>query len=150
VRVTSLMAFPVDLSSFYGRLDEASPLNMGTLLNSNSCGTNSVLDVREYLTVDGFSPFRQWFRGLDAVPRARVAAVLLRLASGNPGDHHGVGSGVLEIRMQTGPGYRIYFGRDGDELIILLGGGIKRRQADDISMARDRWQDYRRRQALER
>ncbi len=109
-----------------------------------------MLDVREYLTVDGFSPFRNWFRGLDAVPRARVAAVLLRLAAGNAGDHQGVGSGVLEIRMQTGPGYRLYFGRDGDQLIILLGGGIKRRQAADISMAKDRWLDYRRRKLLER
>lgn len=144
------MAFLVELTSFYGGLDEASSLNIGALINSNSCGTNSVLDVREYLTIDGFSPFKHWFRELDAVPRARVAAVLLRLAAGNPGDHRGVGSGVLEIRMQTGPGYRIYFGRDGDELIILLGGGIKRRQADDICMAKDRWQDYRRRKLLER
>lgn len=73
-----------------------------------------------------------------------------RLAAGNPGDHHGVGTGVLEIRLQTGPGYRIYFGRDGNDLIILLGGGIKRRQSDDIRMARDRWRDYRRRKLTER
>ena len=109
-----------------------------------------MLDIREYLTVDGFSPFRNWFRGLDAVPRARVAAALQRLAAGNPGDHHGVGTGVLEIRLHTGPGYRIYFGQDDDDLIILLSGGIKRRQADDISMAQDRWRDYRRRKLTER
>jgi putative addiction module killer protein len=61
-----------------------------------------------------------------------------------------VGTGVLEIRLQTGPGYRIYFGRDGDEVVILLAGGIKRRQTADIHMAHERWQDFRRRKLLER
>lgn len=79
-----------------------------------------------------------------------MAAALERLAEGNPGDHRGVGMGVLEIRLHTGPGYRIYFGRDGDVLVILLAGGIKRRQREDIQMAQERWQDYRRRKLQER
>ncbi|MBL8199606.1 MAG: type II toxin-antitoxin system RelE/ParE family toxin [Chromatiales bacterium] len=106
-------------------------------------------EVREYLTSDGFSPFRKWFQGLDPVPRARIAAVLQRLSAGNPGDHYGVGLGVVEIRLHTGPGYRIYVGRDGGEVVILLAGGTKRRQASDIRMAHERWQDYQRRKNLE-
>jgi putative addiction module killer protein len=102
-------------------------------------------EVQEYQTTDGFSPFRAWFRRLDPVPRSRIAAVLKRLEAGNPGDSHGVGRGVMEIRIHFGPGYRIYFGRYGHELVILLAGGIKRKQPQDIEMAQDRWDDYRRR-----
>jgi putative addiction module killer protein len=123
---------------------------MHGLLNSNVRGTNIVPDIREYLTADGFSPFQHWFRRLDSTPRARVAVALQRLAEGNPGDHRGVGMGVLEIRLHAGPGYRVYFGRDGESLVILLAGGIKRRQREDIQMAHERWQDYHRRKLQER
>jgi putative addiction module killer protein len=57
----------------------------------------------------------------------------------------GVGSGVQEYRIDFGPGYRIYFGKDGDRLVILLGGGTKRRQQKDIALALERWTDYRKR-----
>lgn len=57
----------------------------------------------------------------------------------------GVGAGVLEYRIDFGPGYRIYFGRDGDQLVLLLGGGTKKRQQNDIEAARSRWGDYKRR-----
>ena len=107
-----------------------------------------VFEVLEYVTADGFSPFRAWFRGVDPVHRSRVAAALRRLAAGNPGDRHGVGRGVMEIRIHFGPGYRIYFGQDGQDLVILLAGGIKRRQSQDIAMAQDRWDDYRRRKHM--
>ena len=56
-----------------------------------------------------------------------------------------VGAGVLEYRIDSGPGYRIYFGRDGETVIVLLGGGTKRRQQADIERARSLWQEYRRR-----
>ena len=57
----------------------------------------------------------------------------------------GVGAGVLEYRIDFGPGYRIYFGRDGDEIVVLVGGGTKQRQQRDIDLAHARWADYRRR-----
>lgn len=64
---------------------------------------------------------------------------------GNLGDSKAVGDGVLERRIDYGPGYRIYFGRDGDRVVVLLGGGTKKRQAKDIEDARARWSDYKQR-----
>ena len=61
---------------------------------------------------------------------------------GNFGDHRNVGGGVSELRIDSGPGYRLYFGRDGETLVILLGGGAKKGQAADITAARLRWQAY--------
>ena len=66
------------------------------------------------------------------------------MKAGNLSNVRGVGGGVLESRINVGPGYRVYFGRDGDTLIILLGGGTKARQYADIERARRIWQDYRR------
>jgi putative addiction module killer protein len=66
------------------------------------------------------------------------------MSTGNLSNVRGVGSGALEYRINTGPGYRVYFGRDGDTLIILLGGGTKAGQQADIERARRLWQDYRR------
>jgi putative addiction module killer protein len=64
---------------------------------------------------------------------------------GNLSNTKGVGSGVMECRIDFGPGYRVYFGRDGEVLIILLGGGTKQRQQQDIATAQARWADYKRR-----
>ena len=68
-----------------------------------------------------------------------------RMTAGNLSDTKSVGYGVLERRIDWGPGYRMYFGRDGSTIIILLGGGTKRRQQDDIAAAQARWADYKRR-----
>jgi len=73
-----------------------------------------------------------------------------RLARGNVSNVKGVGSGVSELKMDFGPGYRVYFGRDGDTLIILLAGGTKKRQDEDIARAKTCWGDYKRRKLLER
>ncbi len=70
---------------------------------------------------------------------------LARMEAGNLSNIRGVGSGVLEQRIHAGPGYRVYFGRDGDTLIVLLGGGTKARQQRDIEDARQLWQEYKRR-----
>ena len=75
----------------------------------------------------------------------RVQVALARMGDGNLSNVRGVGGGVLEYRMNVGPGYRIYFGRDGDTLIVLLGGGTKARQHVDIEGARELWRQYRRR-----
>jgi putative addiction module killer protein len=80
--------------------------------------------------------FGRWLDGLrDLQARARVQARLERLARGNPGDVAPVGEGVSELRINCGPGYRVYFKQRGQELIILLAGGDKRTQAKDIKTA---------------
>lgn len=99
----------------------------------------------EYLDGNGESPFRRWFDSLDAQAAARVAIAQMRLSLGNFSTVKGVGGGVFEVRLDFGPGYRIYFGKDGDRLVILLGGGTKKRQQDDIEIAHERWRDYKKR-----
>ncbi len=80
--------------------------------------------------------------GLDVAARARIQARVLRFEEGNLGDHKSVGDGVCEARMTFGPGYRIYFGREGAAVVILLVGGDKGTQAKDIRKARAYWADY--------
>ena len=104
-----------------------------------------MIEVEEYTAVDGTSPFREWFLGLSAKAKEAVLAAVDRMELGNLGDTKSVGAGVLERRIHSGPGYRIYFGRDGDRLILLLGGSTKRRQQRAIRQAQERWQDYKRR-----
>ena len=101
--------------------------------------------VLEYLDAQGRSPYSRWFEGLNAPAAARVAATLYRLAEGNFSNVKGVGNGVFERRIDFGPGLRIYFGKDGDAVVILLGGSSKQRQQEAIEAARTRWADYRRR-----
>ena len=100
------------------------------------------LNVREYQTADGESPFRRWLGTLDRSVRARIQARVLRFEAGNLGDHKSVGAGVLEARVMTGSGYRIYFARDGASLVLLLAGGTKASQRKDIRRAQDYWRDY--------
>ena len=90
-------------------------------------------------------PFAEWFAGLEPVTRAKVARAVARMEQGNLSNVKPVGGGVLEVRIDFGPGYRVYFGRDGDRLIMLLTGGSKKRQQRDVEMAGDYWQDYKRR-----
>ena len=99
----------------------------------------------EYLEASGKSPFATWFHRLDPAAAAKVTIGLSRMGQGNLSNAKGVGGGVLEHRIDFGPGYRIYFGQDGDELVILLGGGTKVRQDRDIATAQARWLDYKRR-----
>jgi putative addiction module killer protein len=103
------------------------------------------LEVREYLTAHGVSPFGLWLGTLDVSVRARIDQAIRRFADGNFGDYKGVGEGVLETRINTGPGYRIYYGLDGAALVILLAGGTKRGQDRDIAKAAERWRDYKER-----
>jgi len=100
------------------------------------------LTVREYLTADGKSPFRQWLNSLTKAVGARIQARVLRFELGNLGDHKSVGEGVLEARVMFAPGQRIYFGKDGDTIIVLLVGGDKGSQRKDIARAQGFWRDY--------
>ena len=104
-----------------------------------------MLELRYYLASDGGSPFEEWFAGLNAPAAAKVAVALARLGQGNLSNAKGVGEGVLECRIDWGPGYRVYFGRDGDVLVILLTGGTKQRQQRDIEAAKSNWTEYKRR-----
>lgn len=103
------------------------------------------MEIREYVDGSGRSPFAEWFAALDAQAAAKVTVALVRMGNGNLSNVKSVGGGVMEYRIDWGPGYRIYFGRDGDELVILLAGGTKRRQQNDIADASERWADYKRR-----
>lgn len=100
------------------------------------------MDIREYETEDGASPFATWFEELDAQAAAKITIALTRLEQGNTSNVKGVGSGVFEVKIDFGPGYRVYFGKDGPEIVILLGGGTKKRQQRDIVRAQGCWQDY--------
>ena len=79
---------------------------------------------------------------LDAIAAAKVQRALIRLELGNTSNMKGVGRGVFELKIDFGPGYRIYFGKDGNEIVILLGGGAKKRQGRDIRAAQACWQSY--------
>ena len=104
------------------------------------------ITVFEYTTEDGHNPFREWLAELrDREAAMRVRVRLARIRLGNFGDCKPVGKGVSELRVSHGPGYRVYFGRRGDTLVVLLCGGDKRTQGDDIGLAQAYWVDYLRR-----
>ena len=105
----------------------------------------SEVRVLEYCDGRGRSPFAAWFDGLSAAAAAKVTATLYQLGAGNWSQVKGAGGGVFERKIDFGPGYRIYFGKDGERLVILLGGGSKQRQQQAIDAAYERWADYRRR-----
>lgn len=105
------------------------------------------VQILEYNDLTGRSPYKNWFDGLDAEAAAKVTAAMTRMGLGNLSNVKSVGAGVLEFRIDFGPGYRIYFGRDGSELIILVGGGSKKNQQNDIVTAKERWADYKKRAA---
>jgi putative addiction module killer protein len=102
---------------------------------------NGSFEIREYIA-DGHSPFAEWFNDLDAVTAARVDRYVRRLEAGNFGAAKSLRDGVFELRLDFGAGYRVYYGREGRAIIILLGGGSKRRQDADIAAAVERWKRY--------
>lgn len=108
-----------------------------------------MIQVTEYVDTQGRSPFGQWFDRLDGQAAIKITAALDRMGRNILSSVKGVGAGVLEYRIDSGPGYRIYFGRDGDTLIVLLGGGTKKRQQRDIETAKGFWREYRSRKREE-
>ncbi len=104
------------------------------------------IQLLEYVTEDGKNVFRNWLLKLnDRTARARIRVRLNRIRLGNFGDCKSVGEGVSELRINYGPGYRVYFGKRGLTVVILLAGGTKQTQAQDIRSARKFWADYQRR-----
>ena len=101
-----------------------------------------MIEIRDYIDAKGRIPYRDWVAALDASARVRVIAATLRMEQGNFGGAKSVGEGLSELRLDFGPGYRIYFGRDGERLVLLLGGGTNRRQQSDITAALALWHEY--------
>lgn len=105
--------------------------------------------IEEYVSEDGNSPFRSWFDDLDRQAAALVAIAVDRLGEGNTSNVKSVGEGVSELRIDRGPGYRVYFGWNGRVLIVLLGGGTKKRQQSDIQAAIRNWRNFKSRKSGE-
>ena len=106
-----------------------------------------LVEIRHYLTASGTDVFQSWLDGLKEV-KARVAVLrrIDRITAGNFGDHKYLRDGVSELRVDLGAGYRVYYGKHGNAVVILLCGGPKRTQAADIARAIEFWADYRRRE----
>ena len=103
-------------------------------------------DIDYYKKDDGTTPFREWLESLrDVNGRARIRVRLDRARLGNLGDHKHLGNGVWELRLDCGPGYRVYFAKEENRIILLLVGGNKDTQSRDIAQADDYLQDHRRR-----
>ncbi len=104
-------------------------------------------EIQNYQTAEGRSPFEEW---LDSLRDIRVISQidnrLRRVKLGNLGDYRSVGEGVFELRIDYGPGYRLYFGQVGTTIVLLLCGGDKSTQAQDIRKAKEYWKDYERRE----
>jgi putative addiction module killer protein len=101
-----------------------------------------MIEVVQYETEDGRCPFAAWFDALETRAALKVRTAISRIEAGNLDDTKSVGGGVVERRIDWGPGYRVYFGRDGERLVILLAGGTKKRQSADIEQASSFWTDY--------
>lgn len=102
-----------------------------------------MFEVQDYLSPDGDDPYAQWLAGLaDRQAKARVLVRVLRMAAGNFGECRPLSDGVWELKIDHGPGYRVYYAQAGKRLILLLAGGDKRRQQADIETAIERWHDW--------
>ena len=106
-----------------------------------------MIDLLRYQREDGREPFTDWLSGVrDKIAAARIRVRLRQVEAGNFGDSEAVGDGVIELRVHVGAGYRVYCGRHGKTVVILLCGGDKSTQARDIKRAKDLWAEWKRRQ----
>ena len=104
--------------------------------------------IRHYLTSRGVDPFQVWLDGLkDLKGRIAILRRIDRMAADNFGDQKFIGNGVWELRIDSGPGYRVYFSQQAKTVVLLLCGGTKRSQASDIRQALKYWDDYQRRES---
>ena len=109
-----------------------------------------MIEIEEYLDAQGQSPFGAWFDKLDSQAALKVTTYLARIETGNTSRLKALGDGISECRINWGPGIRIYLAWDGQRLVILLGGGTKRRQSKDIDNAKSAWKDYKSRKRKDR
>ncbi len=109
-----------------------------------------LIEIRRYVTRSGDDPFGHWLDRLgDRRARAKILVRIDRLAAGNAGDCKSIGRGLYELRVDWGPGYRVYFAWLGRACVLILGAGDKRKQIADIRVAAERWNDYQKRTASE-
>ena len=105
-----------------------------------------MIELRRYQLADQSTPITDWLQALrDVRARAQIEVRLRRVSAGNFGDCKTAGEGVSELRVDIGPGYRVYYARHGQTLVILLCGGDKASQQNDIICAKDYWADWKRR-----
>lgn len=102
------------------------------------------VEIREYISILGVNTFADWFENLDSIAAAKIAVAVSRMEAGNLSNIKWF-SGIGEYKINWGPGYRIYLTKDGDKLIILFGGGIKKSQKKDIEKAKQLYQEYKNR-----
>ena len=100
------------------------------------------IEISEYIDARGHNHYRAWLSKQDPSVRARIDKSVFRLGYGNLSGVKPEGEGVSALRVDFGSGYRVYFGQDGDQLVILLAGGTKRRQENDIQLVRSLWSEY--------
>ena len=98
--------------------------------------------IEYYVTATGGVPFVKWRDELDLKVRATVAARLSRLELGNEGVSKALGEGIYELKIDIGPGYRVYFGKVGHVIVVILAGGTKRHQNKDIQKAKIYWREW--------
>lgn len=104
------------------------------------------MEIRHYLDGRGRDLYQEWVDDLrDQKARIAIVRRVLRVESGNFGDHKFLRDGVSELRIDTGPGYRVYYAADGDQVTLLLCGGDKGAQSTDIERAVEHWRDHQRR-----
>lgn len=107
-----------------------------------------MIELLRYQREDGREPFTEWLEAVrDKVAQARIRVRLRQVQAGNFGDSEPVGEGVIELRIHVGPGYRVYCGRHGKAIVLLLCGGDKGSQTTDIKRAKQLWSEWKRRQA---
>jgi putative addiction module killer protein len=107
---------------------------------------SSPYTLEDYITAQGKRPFKDWLEGLkDVTGRARIRVRLAKVRLGNLGDHASVGGGIEELRFQFSPGYRVYYAHEKERVILLLYGGDKASQRKDIAIAKEFWDDHKRR-----
>jgi putative addiction module killer protein len=102
-----------------------------------------MIEIQRYRRPDGSVPFDEWFKALrDQSVQWQIMARVFRMRDGNFGDWAAVGEGVFELRIHSGPGYRIYYGRQGEVLVLLLCAGSKKAQGADIEKAKRYWREW--------
>ena len=98
--------------------------------------------IEIYQDRTGRRPYSEWLESLDITVQARIGVRLDRVRRGNFGDHKHISDGVYELRMHFGKGYRVYFGRESHRIVLLLCGGDKKSQKQDVEKAKTYWKDY--------
>jgi putative addiction module killer protein len=109
-----------------------------------------MVSVTQYVTEIGKIPFQRWFSSLSTGAALKVRTAVAQMEAGNFGDHKSVGGGVWERRIHFERGYRVYYAKDGDELVVLFCGGTKARQQSDINEAKKYWSEYKKRKQQEK